>query len=543
MVIQKPTVLDAARIASELNRIYRVEIIRAHTREGAPGFCLGLRGGERMLRFEVARTFAFFGRVRECPEEHARTILSLIGYRILSAEQVNYDRIIRMRLEKDDRLGRRIGADLIIELIPNKGNAFLVDEKGRIKWSLRGAKTGDYRPPGPLKKPTVMNIGIHRAELERLEPNNIPRQIYGLNEFDLRTIETKRPLSAAGIIAAIEKYAERESQPGPAWIIAKNDDYLGYCLTRPILAAGERALEFESALDMYSEYYRHASGQNPEADKREALMKILDGEITVQALKLKLIAGELENTKTADDLKLRGELILANKDRIRKGMSTINLPDLATNGRAVEIILDPSKNASANANEYFARYKKAISSVKVLERRLEATRERLSDLEQVRRESVDELEKLEEALERRGLLPRSRVSKKMPVEKRLPYKRFRASNGWEILVGRTSADNDELTLKIARKDDYWFHAWQAAGSHVVLRLPDKSSVPDKKTLLEAASLAAFHSKARTSSKVPVAYTQARYVRKPRNLPPGKVLVEKEKQLMVKPVELERFKGD
>jgi predicted ribosome quality control (RQC) complex YloA/Tae2 family protein len=115
-----------------------------------------------------------------------------------------------------------------------------------------------------------------------------------------------------------------------------------------------------------------------------------------------------------------------------------------------------------------------------------------------------------------------------------------ASNGWDILVGRTNTDNDELTFKIARKDDYWFHAWQAAGSHVVLRLPNKEAIPDKMILLEAASLAAHFSKARTSTKVPIACTQVKYVRKSKNFPPGKVLVEKEKQLMVKPANPDDF---
>ncbi len=104
------------------------------------------------------------------------------------------------------------------------------------------------------------------------------------------------------------------------------------------------------------------------------------------------------------------------------------------------------------------------------------------------------------------------------------------------MIGKSNRDNDELTLRIASKDDYWFHAWQAAGSHTVLRLPAKNSVPDKQTLLEAASLAAHFSKARRSSKVPVLYTRVKYVRKPRKFPPGKVIVEREKQLMVKPAD-------
>jgi predicted ribosome quality control (RQC) complex YloA/Tae2 family protein len=232
-------------------------------------------------------------------------------------------------------------------------------------------------------------------------------------------------------------------------------------------------------------------------------------------------------------------LLLANIDSIKKGSKVAHLQNFDTT-EYVDIELNPSKSASANAEDYFKRARKAASSVNILTARLESTKRRLTQLKAAEKYK-DNFEEFEAELTTLRLISKKAGPiKRKVVEPRLPYKRFRSSSGWEIWVGRTNRDNDELTFKLAKKDDYWFHAWQAAGSHTVLRLPDKKSIPDKQTLLEAASLAAYFSKARTSSKVPVAYTQVRFVHKPRNFPPGKVTVDKEKELMVKPADPEKF---
>jgi predicted ribosome quality control (RQC) complex YloA/Tae2 family protein len=114
--------------------------------------------------------------------------------------------------------------------------------------------------------------------------------------------------------------------------------------------------------------------------------------------------------------------------------------------------------------------------------------------------------------------------------------RFRSSEGWDVLIGRSSEANDHLTLHMARPEDYWFHAHGCPGSHVVLRRGKGANEPSKATLEEVASWAAFHSKSRHAGKVPVIYTQKKYVRKPRGAKAGTVIVEREKMLMVRPVE-------
>ena|SRR5579859_5152244 len=106
-------------------------------------------------------------------------------------------------------------------------------------------------------------------------------------------------------------------------------------------------------------------------------------------------------------------------------------------------------------------------------------------------------------------------------------------DGWIVLAGRTDEDNEELSLKVAAPNDYWFHVRGVPGSHVVLRC-DRDEEPDRATLEAAAAIAAYHSKARSAGVVPVSYTRAKFVSKPRGAKPGTVEISKEKLLKVRP---------
>lgn len=110
---------------------------------------------------------------------------------------------------------------------------------------------------------------------------------------------------------------------------------------------------------------------------------------------------------------------------------------------------------------------------------------------------------------------------------------YRLPGGWVVLVGKTDADNDRLSLKVARADDWWFHVRGMPGSHVVLRV-DEGREPDRETVKLAAAIAAYHSKAREGGTVAVSYTRARYVTKPRGAKPGTVEIRKESVLKVRP---------
>ena len=479
------------------------------------------------------RCFSYIGIVDSMPGDAEKALAGIEGYSIYRIKQVNNDRILFFELNKRDRLGKTASAGLIFEIMPNHGDVYFVDNDLKIKSSLRRNKHGIYSYPSPLKKPTILDIDepYLRSILEN--KGDPAKEFYGLNSRDILNLSLSRDGDQEEILHDMREYVAQAAKPGTAWAIRLKDGYSGFSLVNPRLLPDESTVEFESALAMYEQYYSSNSEENAAASN---LIKILKNEIAKTEKRISKIKAELSDAENADLYSSLAELILANINNIPKGADSVNLKSLGDDsGLELEIKLNPSKSASANAKEYFRKAKKARASKDTLEKRLSDSEKYFTRLLDLHEGSIENTEDLGAGLRDLGLLAEKKAKPKKP-EPRKPYRSFRASCGWEILIGKSNRDNDELTFHIAAGDDYWFHAWQAAGSHTVLRLPDKSSKPDKQTLMEAASLAAWFSKARNSSKVPVAYTQVKYVRKPRKFPPGKVLIEREKELMVRPAD-------
>jgi predicted ribosome quality control (RQC) complex YloA/Tae2 family protein len=286
----------------------------------------------------------------------------------------------------------------------------------------------------------------------------------------------------------------------------------------------------------------------------------------------------------APALRRRAETLLAHLGRVRKGAASARLPDVYGEGD-VEIALDMSISPRENAERLFRRARKA---------------ERAEPVERARRAEVDALfAQIENARAKLAALSAAsatlgeiaeametvrRVAKRAGIsEQQLPFagprgagaseqagsrsapgasagaqsgartsagsargrvtrgtrfapRRFRTSEGWEVLVGRSNEENDYLTHRMARPDDLWFHVHGAAGSHVVLRRAGRASNPSRRTIEETASIAVYYSKAQHASRAPVIYTEARYVRKPRKSPPGLATCTREKMVMAPPRE-------
>jgi predicted ribosome quality control (RQC) complex YloA/Tae2 family protein len=314
---------------------------------------------------------------------------------------------------------------------------------------------------------------------------------------------------------------------------------------------------------------------DPATDRNEAVRKALSRYAKKLARKLDALGGDLEEAARALEWRRYGEALLAYAHQVPARARSVALADPADPDRTLEIELDPSIAAPANAARYFKRAAKAERGQREIPPRIEAVKREHDELRALlasaARDEADEGAHMElertlaalsastrETLKAPEPLPRRRLGlpaadtvrptgprpPTTPASPRsrqdLPAKfypwRFRSTEGWDVLIGRSSEANDHLTLHMARPEDYWFHAHGCAGSHVVLRRGKGANEPSKATLLEVASWAAFHSKARTAGKVPVIYTQKKYVRKPRGAKAGTVHVEREKMLMVRPAE-------
>jgi predicted ribosome quality control (RQC) complex YloA/Tae2 family protein len=258
----------------------------------------------------------------------------------------------------------------------------------------------------------------------------------------------------------------------------------------------------------------------------------------------------------------RAEVLLSNFGKIRRGASRVGLPDpFADSPRAtVEIDLDPSLSPDENAARLFQRAKKGERGERRADDRLTETRKSLSDLGELRRESL--LMNPREALTRiarflvdakiessaRGDMRETHLGRQAVAapragrpgrgapgaHKSLRPRTYVTNDGWEVWVGRSNTDNDHITHRLSNPHDFWFHVVGAPGSHVILRRPTRNSKPRPTTLVEAAQIAAFFSKARKQTRVPVIYTERKFVSKPRRGKPGQALCTREKELVVRP---------
>lgn len=319
----------------------------------------------------------------------------------------------------------------------------------------------------------------------------------------------------------------------------------------------------------------HPAPGDPVIERRDAVRRALKRYAGKLERKLDGLRSDLEEAERAAEYRRFGETLLAFAHQVPARAASVTLADVADPSRTLDIALDPNIAAPANAARYFKRAAKAERGqreipprIESVTREVESLRVQLSALagapdDDARDAATLELErtlfrlgttireqiKAPEPLPRRALglsaeAPRPAAkSPTTPAPKRrdepggklVPW-RFRTKDGWDVLIGRSSEGNDHLTLHLARPEDYWFHAHGCPGSHVVLRRGKGPNEPSKATLEEVAAWAAWHSKARTAGKVSVHYTLKKYVRKPRGAKAGLVYIEREKALMVRPVE-------
>lgn len=248
---------------------------------------------------------------------------------------------------------------------------------------------------------------------------------------------------------------------------------------------------------------------------------------------------DVAGAERSEEYRLAGELIVANKHRLSRGQERAELTGY--DGRTVTVTLDMSRTPAENAERYFKRYKKARAGLAVMQERLHEAREEIRFLEGVQKEltpageALDRLAEIRSRLAERGYIPDERgsaVPARTPTVR--PYRSI-VHDGWTILVGRSAAGNDYIT-RLARPDDLWLHAEGMPGSHVVVRNPEKRDIPDH-VLHKAAGLAAYHSKGRGAAKVPVAFTRAANVKKPKGAAPGLVTLTSRKTIMAAPESL------
>lgn len=229
-------------------------------------------------------------------------------------------------------------------------------------------------------------------------------------------------------------------------------------------------------------------------------------------------------------LRRSADLLLAQMHRVPKGATHVVLDDFE--GGTLSVELDATRSAADNASHFYAQAKKRDRAARRLPTLIaQAEREAAEWQTLCDRLGSDDVSNADIAAAQPAPAQGSRRARR---EVSLPYRVYRTTGGLEVRVGRGAKGNDALTLRHSHGNDIWLHARDVGGAHVVLRWQDRDANPPQRDLLEAATLAALHSKARTSKLVPVDYTRRKYVRKPRKSAPGRVTFERGKTVFVEP---------
>lgn len=290
--------------------------------------------------------------------------------------------------------------------------------------------------------------------------------------------------------------------------------------------------------------YFYAERDNALRTKQRAndLFKLIVNLTERTARRISVQREELEQCSGKDYYKLCGDLISANMYKISKGDSVLAAENFYDETYpTVNIKLDVRKTPSQNVQHYYSEYKKCVTAEEKLAVQIEKGEEELQYLDSVfdsltRAATENDIIQLRLELREQGYI-RSGMGKTKPP-KALPPIEYRSSDGFTILVGRNNVQNDQLSLKFAKKQDLWLHTQTITGSHVII-VSEGGEIPDR-TVEEAAIIASFNSKGRDSNLVPVDYCLAKFVKKPVGAKPGKVIFSNYKTTFVKPdAELEK----
>lgn len=290
---------------------------------------------------------------------------------------------------------------------------------------------------------------------------------------------------------------------------------------------GYEKITFQNINDLLQVYIKRTMIMQKLNDTKSTVKKSKEIELKNIIKRITSISEQLRVAKEAEKYRVYGDYILANMDQIPAGSNKIEI----TTDKGVETInLNPRITLSENAQRFFEQYKRYAGSVDELAKKL-------SQLEAKRLVLEEEIKKLDEVDNLKEIKEFQSEQEKLPEnvkEDISKFRRFILNDDFEVWVGKDSESNDLLTMRYAQPYELWFHVRGTTGSHTVLKQKNKSITPSKEIIETAASIAAYYSKARNATNVPVAYCERKYVRKRKGFREGSVIMEREEVVFVKP---------
>ncbi len=503
---------------------------------------------------------------------------SLTGGRIVDVTQPDFERIISITVEVYDELKNKKNMNLIIEIMGKHSNIILVDSLEnkivdsikRVPLSIssyRQVLPGNrYMSPPPQDKLNPMDEIPLSKFSEVIRGSNAPvfKSVYqsfkGISPLVSREILHRASVDESSPAMSLESFEIEKIYDSFTRVFGQlknkifspcisidraTDSLIAFSCIRLTMYSSYSYIESSSPSFILEKYYTQRDNKERIKQKTINLRKNISNKLDRLYKKLQKQNEELLEAQNAPHFKLQGELITSYIYMIQKGMEEISLQNFYDeNGGEITVKLNKNLTPSENAQKYFKKYSKLKNASIMLSDQIKMTKAEADYLENVlysieNCENISEIEEIRNELIAEGLV-KDRVKKKKDpkpsASKESEPLHFFSSDGFEILVGKNNKQNDRLTLKIASPSDVWLHTKNIPGSHVIIKTDDGEA--SEQAVLEAATLAAYFSKAKMSAKVPVDYTERKNVKKPSGSKPGMVIYETNKTVYVTPSEEE-----
>ena len=469
----------------------------------------------------------------------------LEGAKLLKIKQLDNDRVVYFEFLTRNELGDKLPLLLSAEIMGRYSNVILINQstnkiidtikhvgmdQNRYRTLLPGAT---YRQPPTQNKENPFEQDSNTfEELIQKYPNrevladNLLKQYQGISRDNALALADKLH-SSNNFVQAFNDFLAMTEDPIPTM----NGNNFSIFTDNP------NGKKFTTLSEMLDVFYHTKANRDRVQQQGGQLLHVIRKNLQRNKKKLKKLSNELKATENADEYRIKGEVLTTYLYQIKRGMTKITLPNFYDNNKEITISLSNQLSTSQNAQKYFKKYQKLKNAVTFVNEQIELTKKEVAYLEEIQTQielaTPADLDDIKTELQQEGYIKKKQQKSKRSSRVKINKpESFVASDGTEILVGKNNLQNEKLTLHTAKKTDIWLHAKNIPGSHVII----KSNNPSDETLFEAAMLAAYFSKFRSSANVPIDYVQVTNIRKPNGSKAGFVIYEGQKTLTVTPTE-------
>ncbi len=488
----------------------------------------------------------------------------LTGAMIKDVRQHETDRIIFIDFDATNEIGDRVELTIAMEIMGKYSNMILIsgekiiDSMKRVDFttsSVRQILPGlTYALPPQQDKLSIETSDIDAildrilAHREKSLSSAILGSIQGVSPVVAREIAHRTAFDDAQVscldnqqitrLEAVLKEFVSGVVSGTVYMLTEENGKPKDMSVIDVKQYGDvlKVKEYDSAAELLDDFYFERDRINRINHRGHELIKLLNNLIERTSRKLALQREELKRCEDKETLRLYGELILANIYRLTKGVTYYEVENYYDNCELIKIPCNPALSPTENQKKYYKDYRKAQTAEKMLANLIEDGENEIIYLESVldelsRADTDSEISVIRLELQNGGYIKNLKGKKQKPP-KEFPPIEFMSSDGFKILVGRNNIQNDKLSLKTAAKNDMWLHTQKIPGSHVII-VGDNKEISDQ-SIEEAAVIAAYYSKAKDSSLVPVDYTRVKALKKPNGAKSGMVIYHEYWTIITKP---------